>query len=190
VAELGISKYPNGGGRLACLLILYQPRLALQSQQSLKFCCHGLQLFRVLLSREGFDEGANTLFVLESQHNASIRAASGGGHQGGCGKNNPNWSVMEAHLFWQPQGGIPQSGGGRNLKVEALLADWLVKSSEVTKVSMLNENGTTESSGAPSLKLFSWTLSWREVWTTFHLSNTSRIDSRSPQSWHRDRSGC
>src|SRR5579864_3006314 len=81
-AELGISKHPNGGGRLACLLILYQPRLALQSQQSLKFCCHGLQLFRVLLSREGFDEGANTLFVLESQHNASIRAASGGGDQG------------------------------------------------------------------------------------------------------------
>src|SRR5438270_11315609 len=108
-----------GGGRLACLLILYQPRLALQSQQSLKFCCQGRQLFRVLLAREGFDEAANTLFVLESQHNASIRAASGGGNRGGCGKNNPNWSVVEAHLYWRPQEGIPK-WGARNLKVEAL----------------------------------------------------------------------
>src|SRR5437660_1298816 len=74
--------HPIACGRLACILIIYQRRLALQSQQSLKFCCQGLQLFRVLLSREGFDEGANTLFVLESQHNASIRAASGGGEQG------------------------------------------------------------------------------------------------------------
>jgi hypothetical protein len=112
VAELGISQHPNGGGRLSLPPDLYQPRLAFQSQQSFKLCCQDLQLFRVLLSREGFDEGANTLFVLESQHNASIRAASGGGDQGGCGKNNPNWFVMEAHLFWRPQGGSSRRATG------------------------------------------------------------------------------
>lgn len=74
------------------LPIMDQPGLALEDQQSFKFCCNGLQLLRVLFVSEDFDKGANTLFVLESQHSASIRAAFGGTGRG-CVENKPNRSL-------------------------------------------------------------------------------------------------